>query len=285
MAGRGQVDHQHAQLVQLAAVLGMDVGRGGVEGDLYAIGQHVRQQAVDALAVVLRPSSRARARPSEVASMPTIHTGSSTGLRFNCTAGRCRYCPDRSGAFDLVHAFLPLGLIRSWECRPRGGPGSRRGANRRTTALAHAPGTRARGNLNSRRGRHPPRARPACAQIPSCSSDAPDTPMLARPARRLRGSAGHRRRRPAAAAPEKPSFMPSLPAHTSIHLAGREAEAACGVGLVDRDRDRLRERAGHAQERPWQVATRIGNRDVDPNAERLGLPGPRPRPPRQPLPN
>jgi hypothetical protein len=47
--GGGEVDHQHAQFVELAAVLGMHVGAGGVEGDLHAVGQHVGQQAVHAL--------------------------------------------------------------------------------------------------------------------------------------------------------------------------------------------------------------------------------------------
>jgi hypothetical protein len=47
--GRGEVDHQHAQLIELAAVLGMHVGAGGVEGDLHAVGQHVGQQAIDAV--------------------------------------------------------------------------------------------------------------------------------------------------------------------------------------------------------------------------------------------
>ena len=46
--GRGQVDHQHAEFVQFAAVLGMDVGGGGVEGDLHAVGEYVRQQAIHA---------------------------------------------------------------------------------------------------------------------------------------------------------------------------------------------------------------------------------------------
>ncbi|MNE72692.1 hypothetical protein D3C80_1686530 [compost metagenome] len=45
---RSQVDHQHAQRVELAAVLGVHVGRGGVEGDLDVVFQHVRQQAVHA---------------------------------------------------------------------------------------------------------------------------------------------------------------------------------------------------------------------------------------------
>src|SRR5690606_12588082 len=48
--GRGQVDHQHAQCVELAAVLGVHVGRGGVEGDLDVVFQHVLEQAVDAVA-------------------------------------------------------------------------------------------------------------------------------------------------------------------------------------------------------------------------------------------
>jgi hypothetical protein len=46
--GRGEVDHQHAQLVELAAVLGVHVGAGGIEGDLDAVGQHVGQQAIHA---------------------------------------------------------------------------------------------------------------------------------------------------------------------------------------------------------------------------------------------
>src|SRR5690606_29204156 len=39
--GRGEVDHQHAQRVQLAAVLGMHIGGGGVEGDADVILAHV----------------------------------------------------------------------------------------------------------------------------------------------------------------------------------------------------------------------------------------------------
>jgi hypothetical protein len=49
--------------LSLRAVLGVHIGAGGVEGDLHAVGQHVRQQAVDALGGGLEPISRARFRP------------------------------------------------------------------------------------------------------------------------------------------------------------------------------------------------------------------------------
>lgn len=45
----GQVDHQHAQLVELARVLGVHVGAGGVKRDLDAVGLDMRQQAVHAV--------------------------------------------------------------------------------------------------------------------------------------------------------------------------------------------------------------------------------------------
>jgi hypothetical protein len=44
--GGRQVDHQHAQLVELAAVFGVDIGAGGVEGDLDAVFLDKGQQAV-----------------------------------------------------------------------------------------------------------------------------------------------------------------------------------------------------------------------------------------------
>jgi hypothetical protein len=62
---RGQVDHQHAQLVELAAVLGVHIGAGGVEGDLDAVFHDVGNRPSTPSAVVLRPISRARLRPSD----------------------------------------------------------------------------------------------------------------------------------------------------------------------------------------------------------------------------
>ena len=47
--GRGEVDHQHAQLIELAAVFGMHVGRGCVEGNLDVVAQHMGQQAIHAV--------------------------------------------------------------------------------------------------------------------------------------------------------------------------------------------------------------------------------------------
>ncbi|MCY1306274.1 hypothetical protein D9M70_561260 [compost metagenome] len=46
---RGEVDHQYAELVELARVFGVNVGRGGVEGDADIIGVDVRQEPVDAI--------------------------------------------------------------------------------------------------------------------------------------------------------------------------------------------------------------------------------------------
>src|SRR5690554_2783279 len=48
--GRCEVNHQYAQLVELAAVLGMHIGRGGIEGDADVVLAHVGQQAVDTFA-------------------------------------------------------------------------------------------------------------------------------------------------------------------------------------------------------------------------------------------
>ena len=61
----------------------MDVGAGGVEGDLHTIRLHMRQQAVHAFGGGLETELAGPSEPSEVGSMPTIHTGSSTGLRLS----------------------------------------------------------------------------------------------------------------------------------------------------------------------------------------------------------
>jgi hypothetical protein len=44
-----QVDHQHAERVELARILRVHVGAGGVEGNLDLVGFDVRQQTVDAV--------------------------------------------------------------------------------------------------------------------------------------------------------------------------------------------------------------------------------------------
>jgi hypothetical protein len=44
--------------LSFAAVLGMHVGAGGVEGDLHAVGQHVGSRPSTPSAVVLMPISR-----------------------------------------------------------------------------------------------------------------------------------------------------------------------------------------------------------------------------------
>ena len=46
---RREVDHHHAQRVELAGVFGVHIGAGGIKGDLHAVGQHVRQQAIHAV--------------------------------------------------------------------------------------------------------------------------------------------------------------------------------------------------------------------------------------------
>ncbi|MDT4853693.1 hypothetical protein FQZ97_879690 [compost metagenome] len=55
---RGEVDHDHAELVELAAVLRMHIGRGGIEGDADIVVQHMGQQAVDTLGSGLQAEFR-----------------------------------------------------------------------------------------------------------------------------------------------------------------------------------------------------------------------------------
>jgi hypothetical protein len=60
----------------------MHVGRSGVEGDLDVVFQHVRQQAVDAGGGGLQAHLAGAGQAFGAGSIPTIQTGSSTGLRW-----------------------------------------------------------------------------------------------------------------------------------------------------------------------------------------------------------
>src|SRR5690606_17492898 len=60
--------------------------------------------------VVFRPISSARLRPSEVGSMPTIHTGSSTSLRCSLYS---RSVPILPGPIRAQRIFLLMGCLRT----------------------------------------------------------------------------------------------------------------------------------------------------------------------------
>ena len=61
----------------------MHIGRGGVEGDLHAVGgSHAGGSPSTPVGGGLEAELARPREAFEVASMPTIHTGSSTGLRF-----------------------------------------------------------------------------------------------------------------------------------------------------------------------------------------------------------
>jgi hypothetical protein len=47
-SGRRQIDHPNATGIELAAVVRMHIGAGGIKGDLDAIGLQMGQQAIDA---------------------------------------------------------------------------------------------------------------------------------------------------------------------------------------------------------------------------------------------
>ena len=94
--GGREVDHHHAQRIELARVLGVHIGAGGVGRSARRRPPTCGSRPSTPWSVVLMPIPRARFRPSDSGSMPTIHTGSSTGLRCSFhQQDRCRCCRAR----------------------------------------------------------------------------------------------------------------------------------------------------------------------------------------------